>query len=80
MAADTLGKHKTVWQIITASYFMVFLASQESAMAWIRPLFSTKWLGPRELGSVLIIMTLLTTLVSGWRYFWKNRELVLKEM
>ena len=80
MAADTLGKHKTVWQIITASYFLVFLASQEAAMAWIRPLFSVKWLGPRELGWVLIIMTLLTTIVSGWRYFWKNRALVLKEM
>jgi CDP-diacylglycerol--glycerol-3-phosphate 3-phosphatidyltransferase len=80
LAADSLGKHKTVWQITTASYFLILLASQESAMAWIRPLFSLPGCGPHYLGNFLIFMTLATTLFSGLRYFWNNRELVLKGM
>lgn len=80
MAADKLGKHKTVWQITTASYFLVFLAVQEPAMAWFKPFFELPYMGPRAIGSFLIFMTLVTTVFSGWRYFWSNRELVMKEM
>ena len=80
LAADSLGKHKTVWQITTASYFLILLASQESAMAWIRPFFSLPGCDPHYLGNFLIFMTLATTLFSGLRYFWNNRELVLKGM
>ena len=80
MAADVLGKHKTVWQIATASYFLVFLACQEPGMAWFQPFFSLPWCGPRELGVFLMVMTLATTIISGWRYFWNNRALVLREM
>lgn len=80
LAADSLGKHKTVWQIATASYFLILLASQETFMAWIRSFFSLPGCGPHYLGNFLIVMTLATTLFSGLRYFWNNRELVLKGM
>lgn len=80
MAADILGKHKTVWQIATASYFLVFLAATEPPMAWVRPSFAMPGCGIHHLGNFLIFMTLATTIVSGWRYFWNNRALVLREM
>lgn len=80
LAADRLGKHKTGWQIATASYFIVYLACQESSMAWFRPFFTWPGLDPQHVGRVLIAMTLLTTVYSGWKYFWNNRELVLTEM
>jgi CDP-diacylglycerol---glycerol-3-phosphate 3-phosphatidyltransferase len=80
LAADRLGKHKTAWQIITACYFLVYLAAQEPALAGLRTIFAIRGFGPREAGYVLIAITLLTTLVSGWRYFWNNRAVVLKEM
>lgn len=80
LAADRLGKHKTGWQIGTASYFLVYLACQEPGMKWFSPFFTVPGLGPNQVGIVLIAMTLLTTVYSGWRYFWNNREIVLNEM
>lgn len=80
MAADSFGKQKTVWQITTASYFIVFLACQEPAMKWLRPLFDVPWLGPHSLGALLIGIMTVTTIASGGRYFWNNRAAVLKEL
>lgn len=80
LAADALGKHKTVWQIATASYFLILLACQESGMAWFRPFFNLPGCDARHLGVFLIFTMLATTIISGWRYFWKNRELVFQEI
>ncbi len=80
LAADTLGKHKTIWQIITALYFLIFLASQEPAFAWLQPVFAVPVLSPAVLGTILIGVTLVTTILSGWMYFWRNRRLVLAGM
>ncbi|MBP7949487.1 MAG: CDP-diacylglycerol--glycerol-3-phosphate 3-phosphatidyltransferase [Verrucomicrobiales bacterium] len=80
LAADKLGKHKTIWQIITALYFLLFLSTGEPALSWLRPVFDVRLLGPGGLGMVLIAVTLLTTVVSGWAYFWKNRALAFREM
>jgi CDP-diacylglycerol--glycerol-3-phosphate 3-phosphatidyltransferase len=80
LAADRLGKHKTGWQIGMASYFMVYLACQEPGMQWFSPFFTWPGLGPHQVGTVLIAMTLITTVYSGWRYFWNNRQIVLNEM
>jgi CDP-diacylglycerol---glycerol-3-phosphate 3-phosphatidyltransferase len=80
LAADQWGKHKTGWQIGTASYFLVYLACQEPAMAWFSPFFTWPGLGPHQVGVLLISLTLVTTVYSGWRYFWNNRAIVLKEM
>ena len=80
LAADKLGKQKTIWQIVTACYLLVYLASREEPLGWVRPLFDRPALGFPIIHPVLLGMTLATTLYSGFTYFWKNRGVVLQEM
>ena len=80
LAADNLGKQKTIWQIVTACYLLVFLASREMPLAWLRPLFDRPALGFSIIHPLLLGLTLATTLYSGFAYFWKNRAVVLREI
>ncbi len=75
LAAEKLGKHKMVWQIITVVYFMLASAIEEPAMSWIAPAFDPAYLGSAYLENFIVYFTTLLTLVSGFSYFWKNREL-----
>ena len=79
LAADWLGKQKTVWQIVTASYLLVLHASAEPGMGWLRPIFEIPAAGRSAMIPVLLGITLLTTVWSGAAYVWKNRNLVLSE-
>lgn len=76
LAADTLGKWKTILQITTAIYFLVFLAVREPMLEFLRFVFQTPLLGPGQLGLMLALLTLLTTVASGWNYVWNNRKLI----
>ncbi len=76
LAAEKLGKHKTTWQIITVVYFLIYLASNEPAFRWIAPLFEWKPTGPEITGQILIWVTMILTLWSGWSYTMKNRGLL----
>lgn len=76
LAAENLGKYKTVSQIVTVIYFLVFLASSEPAFAWMKGLFENKVLGVGILGAILIWLSLGLTLLSGFNYVWKNRRLL----
>ena len=80
LAADKLGKQKTIWQIVTACYLLVYLASREEPLGWVRPLFDWPSLGFQILHPLLLGLTLATTLYSGFAYFWKNRAMVMQEM
>ncbi|MDZ4288395.1 MAG: CDP-diacylglycerol--glycerol-3-phosphate 3-phosphatidyltransferase [Prosthecobacter sp.] len=74
LAAEKLGKHKMMWQIITVLYFMLRAASQEPMFGFFRSAFAPStthdWIA-----SFIIGFTTLLTLVSGFSYFWKNRHL-----
>lgn len=74
LAAEKLGKHKMVWQIITVLYFMLKAASQETIFGFLKPAFASPsvdlWVG-----GFIIYFTTALTLVSGFSYFWKNRHL-----
>ncbi|MEM9016372.1 MAG: CDP-diacylglycerol--glycerol-3-phosphate 3-phosphatidyltransferase [Verrucomicrobiota bacterium] len=76
LAAENLGKYKTIIQIVTVIYFLIFLAAQEPALEFLRPLFNAYFLGPEYLGQVLVWLSLILTLWSGWSYVWKNRKLL----
>ncbi|MEX2580171.1 MAG: CDP-diacylglycerol--glycerol-3-phosphate 3-phosphatidyltransferase [Verrucomicrobiales bacterium] len=76
LAAENVGKYKTIAQIVTILYFLVFLASQEPALGWLKPLFSASYLGPEHLGVLLVGLSLVLTLWSGLSYVWKNRQLL----
>jgi CDP-diacylglycerol--glycerol-3-phosphate 3-phosphatidyltransferase len=72
LSAEKLGKHKMVWQIITVSWFLVHLASDEMLFGFTKPLFAVT---PAALPAAIIYFTTLLTVVSGFSYFWKNRTL-----
>ncbi len=76
LAADKLGKQKTIWQIVVVIYFLVYLASEEPTFTWMRWLFDWKITGPAIAGQILIWVSLILTVVSGFNYGWKNRKLL----
>ena len=76
LAAESLGKYKTVFQIITIIYFLLYLATDEPVFAWVKPLFAWKPAGIAILGNGLIYISLALTVLSGLSYALKNRKLL----
>lgn len=77
LPADRMGKHKTVWQMVTIIYFLVLLTLAEFERAnLIHGLFwwAHAW---HYGGMVLIALALALTLYSGFGYLWKNRGLLV---
>jgi len=75
LAAEKLGKHKMVWQIIAMIYFLLLAASTEPMLAWTAPLFAWTPMTPHYFGNLCLLMMGGLTIVSGFSYFWKNRSL-----
>ena len=77
LPAESLGKHKTSWQIVTVVFFLILLAAQElryadaSSFWWMRAWY--------EGGSALVWVTVALTLYSGLGYAWRHRSVVLTE-
>ncbi len=75
LPAESLGKHKTFWQIMTAVFFLAFLAGDELAgltgapPLWVEPL-------RKYGGASLLAVTAMLTVASGLGYFWRNRGLL----
>jgi CDP-diacylglycerol--glycerol-3-phosphate 3-phosphatidyltransferase len=78
LPAEQLGKHKTIWQIVTVLYFLLLLALWEMARAGWLPIggwWASAWtIG----GSLLIAVATFLTVYSGLGYLWKNRELIFR--
>ena len=70
LSADSLGKWKTTSQIIVASYFLSILGSNEPILKYL------KFINQPMFGDLLIIICTTITVISGWSYLSKNRELV----
>lgn len=75
LAAEKLGKHKMLWQILTVIYFMMRQASTEPIWSFMHPVFTANPANERIVAAALVYFTTLLTLVSGFSYFWKNRRL-----
>lgn len=75
LAAEKLGKHKMLWQIITVLYFMLEAASREPFCGFLKPIFKPDTGGHPYIESFIVYFTTLLTLISGLSYFWKNRRL-----
>jgi len=75
LAAEKLGKHKLVWQVITVIYFLTLQASAEPMLAFTRSWFEWPPFSPAIFGKFVVYFTAALTLVSGFSYFWKNRGL-----
>ena len=70
LSADSLGKWKTTSQIIVASYFLTILGSNEPILKYLKSINQPMF------GDLLIIICTTITVISGWSYLSKNRELV----
>jgi len=70
LSADSLGKWKTTSQIIVASFFLIVMGSNEPTLN------SLEFIDQPMIGSLLIIICTTITIVSGWSYLSKNRQLV----
>ena len=70
LSADSLGKWKTTSQIIVACYFLTILGSNEPILKYL------EFINQPMLGDLLIIICTTITIISGWSYLSKNRELI----
>src|SRR5881227_3810502 len=74
LPAESLGKQKTSWQIVTISVFLALLSiaelhyANETSIWWARA-----W---GEAGPVLVWITVALTIYSGLGYAWRNRDLI----
>jgi len=76
MAAEALGKHKTIWQMITLIYFLLSLTVVESAMSWLAPLFTWEITSTQVMGNLLLAIVLTLTIWSGISYLAKNWQVI----
>jgi CDP-diacylglycerol--glycerol-3-phosphate 3-phosphatidyltransferase len=74
LPAESLGKQKTSWQVITVLFFLgLFSASElrfanEESVWW-----QHAW---NQAGPILVWITVALTLYSGLAYAWRHRELI----
>ncbi|PYL06583.1 MAG: CDP-diacylglycerol--glycerol-3-phosphate 3-phosphatidyltransferase [Verrucomicrobia bacterium] len=74
LPAESLGKQKTSWQIVTIVFFLVLLSIVELHYA---DATSTWWLRAwHEAGPVLVWITVTLTIYSGLGYAWRHREVI----
>jgi len=74
LPAESLGKQKTSWQMITIIFFLALLSIGELRYA---SQTSTWWLRAwHEAGPVLVWITVALTIYSGLGFTWRNRELI----
>ena len=76
LPSERMGKHKTLWQIVTVCFFLLLLSIKEFANAGIG--HSGMWwsIAWKFGGGALIALALVLTLYSGVGYLWKNRALI----
>lgn len=75
LPAERMGKHKTIWQIVTVLFFLLLLSLPEWTGAWITSAALWWWI-EGVLGTALVALALALTLYSGLGYLWKNRALI----
>jgi CDP-diacylglycerol--glycerol-3-phosphate 3-phosphatidyltransferase len=76
LPSERMGKHKTVWQIVTICFFLLLLSLKELATAGIGASGLWWWTAWKFGGGFLIALALVLTLYSGIGYIWKNRALI----
>ena len=74
LPAETLGKHKTSWQIATVIYFLALLTAIEVHTTTAE---ATWWqMAWRYGGDALLWITIGLTIYSGLGYLWRHRDLL----
>ena len=74
LPAESLGKQKTSWQIVTIVFFLALLSMAELQYASAT---STWWVRAwSKAGPVLVWITVALTIYSGVAFAWRNRDLI----
>jgi CDP-diacylglycerol--glycerol-3-phosphate 3-phosphatidyltransferase len=74
LPAESLGKQKTSWQVITVIFFLGLFSASELRFASEQ---STWWLRAwNQAGPILVWITVALTLYSGIGYVWRHREVI----
>ncbi|MBV9274286.1 MAG: CDP-diacylglycerol--glycerol-3-phosphate 3-phosphatidyltransferase [Verrucomicrobia bacterium] len=73
LPAEKLGKYKTVWQIMTVIYYLLWKSLK--GLGWL-PLSPEADKAFSGIGFVILMITVLLTILSGLTYLAKNRDLV----
>jgi CDP-diacylglycerol--glycerol-3-phosphate 3-phosphatidyltransferase len=80
LAADPIGKHKTVWQFATVIFFLILLAVGEFHGSWTTPAavayLHNLWV---YVGFGVSTVAVVLTVYSGVDYFWRHRALLEME-
>src|SRR5438132_13350908 len=77
LPAESLGKQKTSWQVVTVIFFLAMLSLHELRYANER---STWWFRAwDQAGPILVWITVALTIYSGVGYAWRHRELIAPE-
>lgn len=76
LPSEKLGKHKTIWQIVTVLYFLLLLSLAEmEQVGWF--FIGSPWADAWKIGGpILIAVALVLTVYSGAGYFWRNWKLI----
>jgi phosphatidylglycerophosphate synthase len=75
LKAEQFGKHKTASQMIAIILVLIGLALREE-WGFRSDHFNTVFC---TAAFWLVMVTVVLTVWSGWSFFWKNRELVLRD-
>lgn len=77
LAADTWGKHKTAWQILTVVFFLSLIAYNEVARGFGSTATVGRWGTLWVYGGWMVCGVAVTlTLYSGLGYIWKHRAML----
>ncbi|MEO5720874.1 MAG: CDP-diacylglycerol--glycerol-3-phosphate 3-phosphatidyltransferase [Chthoniobacterales bacterium] len=74
LPAESMGKHKTIWQIVTVIFFLVLLSVREFQFADANTIWWERmWVYG---GNALVWITVALTLYSGLGYAWRHRAVL----
>ena len=76
LPAESIGKHKTGWQIATVIFLLMILSAREFPSLGLDDGILDK--AQRYGGNSLVFVALSLTLYSGVGYLWKNRRLLME--
>ena len=73
LPAERLGKHKTVWQMVTVVYYLLLKSIDEASWVHLSPTAQNFASG---IGTLVLSVAVALTFFSGLSYLAKNRDLV----
>ena len=80
--ADSLGKHKTAWQMIIVMLWLTYLALKDIAAKYYTKLSENNFWSETipEIFHWLFVVIMILTIISGINYLWKHRKLYNKHV